>query len=89
MDVETVVLKQLGRMLALGTPIDDADSVMFGSYRLGETERSLGGDDIAGVQYLYPDSACDAPTEPGRICCQGSEAVCDGCDDWGTVEDCR
>ena len=52
MDLETVALHEIGHLLGLAHS-DVNGSVMFPTIRIGETNRILTADDIAGIQRLY------------------------------------
>lgn len=69
MDVQGTTTALLGR--ALGITSAMTGNATYPSYAPGDTtKRTLGADDLAAIQFLYPDAMCAMPTAP--------EAICDG-----------
>ena len=67
LDVQSVVTALVGRVLTITSGMEG--NATYPSYRPGDTsKRTLGTDDIAAIQYVYPEAGCAAPTEPEAIC---------------------
>lgn len=93
LDVQSVVTRMIGRAIGLARPPDGTDSVMAQGHRDDDVSgRTLLSEDIAAVQFLYPDTTCTEPLPgPDRVCCydpQPDDGVdpCEGCA--GAI-DCR
>jgi hypothetical protein len=92
-DVQSIVTRMLGRAIGLAKPPEGTDSVMAQPHRDNDVSgRTLLSEDIAAVQYLYPDETCaDTPPGPDRVCCYDPDPEdgvdpCEGC--VGSI-DCR
>ncbi len=78
LDLETVMLKEIGRMLGLSNSpvgarardgtVEEESAVMFAIGRgIGESARTLRPDDIAGVAALYPAAGSGRGAIAGRV----------------------
>lgn len=71
LDVQSVVTALIGRSLGITSAMEM--NATFPRYSPGDdSKRTLGADDLAAIQYLYPsdDATCGTPMDP--------EAECDG-----------
>jgi len=60
-DVETVLLHELGHVLGFGHPWQRPSSIMNGSIPRGETKRTLDAADIFVIRLLYPAASVPQP----------------------------
>jgi hypothetical protein len=89
MDVQSIVVHEVGHVVGLGDLYDEpwSECTMFGTYPGGTEQRSLEEDDMEGARFLYEQSCCECTVGESGPCatesCGGGVHECGEDCFWG------